>query len=248
MDPSNFRRRNAAGAPPRVPALDFDADPVWPVPPVIPGPWMDLPVASAAVLIADLLSAGTDAAPGTIHAARVQAPAFRRDILLIECLTARVSADGGGATLLFALGPEFVTLFDGTAPVVHALNAEAPPQLGERDELEAYLHFFGHVVCGEAGAFQILESADALPPHRASPVLTRLIEKSVEPLFPLARHDDGCQDVEAVVLYGATLFKVIFRVAPDGKVEMLEDDPMATDLPIGAFHILGGQRRALPPR
>ncbi|MCF4167701.1 hypothetical protein L2U69_18795 [Zavarzinia compransoris] len=245
---SNFRRRNAAGAPPKVPRLDFDPSPVWPVPPVTPGPWLDLPRESAAVLIADLLAAGTDAAPAAIHGVRVQAPAFRRDILLIECLTARVAADGGGATLLFALGPEFVALFDGTAPVIHALNAEAPPGLEERDALDAYLQFFGHVVCGEAGAFQILETADDLPPHPPSPVLARLIEKCVEPLLLLARHDDGSQDVEAVVLYGGALFKVIFRISRGGGVDMLEDDPMASDLPIGAFHIVDRERRAIAPR
>ncbi|MDD3446734.1 MAG: hypothetical protein PHS60_15105 [Zavarzinia sp.] len=200
--------------------------------------------------MAEIVAAGTNAIVRAVHGVRVQRPLFYPETMLVELLTRRPATEAGfdGGTMLFALGPGYIALLDGTSPVVHAINGETPPILDDVRALEAYLRFFGHVVCGEAGAFQIVATPDDLPPFVASPVVDKIIAATLSEPVLLARDGAGNQDMAATLLYSATLFDVVLRVSAAGTVDMIEDDPVATDLPMGAFHIIDGTRRVLLPR
>jgi hypothetical protein len=52
-----------------------------------------------------------------------------------------------------------------------------------------------------------------------------------QPVEAMGRDDQGHFRFDATVHYGGNLFKSLFAVSPDGKVEMLEDEPLAGDVP-----------------
>ena len=119
---------------------------------------------------------------------------------------------------------------NGTSPPIHAVNAKAPIQINEANVLD-YLRFFCFFVRGEEGPFHICEdAADPIIPQH--PAITPVVEATVRPASYVGKTDKGYFLCDAVVFYSNAIFIANFAVQPGGMIEMLDDEPIAADLPV----------------
>ena len=96
-----------------------------------------------------------------------------------------------------------------------------------------YLKFFCFFVRGEEGPFMIAEGmADPDMPTDLEPGMARVVEGSLHPVTLEGQDAEGNYEATAVVYYGNAMFSARFRIYKDGMVEMLDDDPIATNLPV----------------
>jgi hypothetical protein len=112
-----------------------------------------------------------------------------------------------GATALFPL--------DGTGTPIHGANKAAGLRLDEGNVLD-YLKFFTDNMVGEEGPFVIVEEPVAASSGQVFPAWPPRIEDC----------DGGGFICTACVLYDGAVFKSRFLVCLDGRVEMLDDDPI----------------------
>jgi len=125
------------------------------------------------------------------------------------------------------------TLFrlNGTSPPIHEVNAKAPIKVNENNVLE-YLRFFCFFVRGEAGPFYIAESMDdPNMPTDMDDTTRSVIEGTIREASFEGMNDQGHFLCDAVVFYSNALFIANFAVQPSGMIEMLDDEPIAADLP-----------------
>lgn len=121
---------------------------------------------------------------------------------------------------------------NGTSPPIHEINAKAPVKITEDNVLE-YLRFFCFFVRGEEGPFLIAEDMNnADMPKTMDPQTRSVIEGTVRPATYEGRNEQGFYLCDAVVFYANALFIANFAVQPTGMIEMLDDEPIAADLPI----------------
>lgn len=121
---------------------------------------------------------------------------------------------------------------NGTSPPIHEVNAKAPVKISEANVLE-YLRFFCFFVRGEEGPFLIAESMqDADMPKNMDPQTRSVIEGTIRPATYEGKNEQGFFLCDAVVFYSNALFIANFAVQPTGMIEMLDDEPIAADLPI----------------
>ncbi|MBL8637330.1 MAG: hypothetical protein JNN09_02410 [Alphaproteobacteria bacterium] len=126
------------------------------------------------------------------------------------------------------------TLFrlNGTSPPIHEVNAKAPVRITDQNVLE-YLRFFCFFVRGEEGPFLIAESMDdPYIPTNLDPKTRTVIEGTVRGASYEGRNEQGHFMCDAVVFYSNALFIANFAVQPSGMIEMLNDEPIAADLPV----------------
>jgi len=135
-----------------------------------------------------------------------------------------------GALRIYYLksGPTLVRL-DGASAPIHTFNEKAPIGLREQDTLD-YLRFFCFFVRGEGGAFYIVESASD-PMFSSQTGAASALEGVATPAVVTERGDDGRAICKAIVLYDRALFRSEFAVDSNGMIEMLDDEPLAQDLP-----------------
>lgn len=120
---------------------------------------------------------------------------------------------------------------NGTSPPIHEVNAKAPIKVTEENVLE-YLRFFCFFVRGEEGPFYIAESMDdPNMPTEMDDTTRSVIEGTVRPASYEGKNDQGHLLCNAVVFYSNALFYADFAVQPTGMIEMLDDEPIASDLP-----------------
>ncbi|HCQ70877.1 MAG: hypothetical protein CL570_07510 [Alphaproteobacteria bacterium] len=120
---------------------------------------------------------------------------------------------------------------NGTSPPIHEVNAKAPIKVTEENVLE-YLRFFCFFVRGEEGPFYIAESMDDPNiPTDMDETTQSVIEGTVRPASYEGKNDQGHMLCNAVVFYSNALFYADFAVQPSGMIEMLDDEPIASDLP-----------------
>lgn len=236
----NFRPRLSPESLAEAPALADDPGIPWPAPPVTPGIWVQPAPEAGRALLSRIAGSGLPALPPAVCRLRQQPSPFHADVLLLEVLVRP------GVSRIYALGGDFTAQFDGASPVLHEINKHAPPLLAELDAVHAYLFYFGNVVCGDDGVFQVVARLEDVPPFDGGDTVRLILARGIEPPVPLALHDDGAQDVEATMLYSGCLFRVIFRISPAGLVDIVEDDVLAADLPIGRFTYIGGERQVRP--
>jgi hypothetical protein len=121
---------------------------------------------------------------------------------------------------------------NGTSPPIHEVNAKAPIKITEKNVLE-YLRFFCFFVRGEEGPFYIAESmADTNMPAEMDETTRSVVEGTVRPASFAGMNDQGYYLCDAVVFYSNALFIANFAVQPTGMIEMLDDEPIAADLPV----------------
>lgn len=121
---------------------------------------------------------------------------------------------------------------NGTSPPIHDINAKAPVKITEDNVLE-YLRFFCFFVRGEEGPFLIAESMDdPYMPANMDPKTRAVIEGTVRAATYEGKNEQGQFMCDAVVYYSNALFIANFAVQPSGMIEMLDDEPIAADLPV----------------
>ncbi len=121
---------------------------------------------------------------------------------------------------------------NGTSPPIHEVNAKAPVKVNEQNVLD-YLRFFCFFVRGEEGPFYIAESmADPNMPVEMDATTRSVIEGTIRPASYEGMNEQGHFLCDAVVFYSNALFIANFAVQPSGMIEMLDDEPIAADLPV----------------
>lgn len=120
---------------------------------------------------------------------------------------------------------------NGTSPPIHEVNAKAPIKLTE-DNVADYLRFFCFFVRGEEGPFYALESVDdpLVPP--ADDTVLSVLGGTARSIGLSGKNEKGQFLADAVIFYSNAVFIADFAVHPTGMVEMLDDEPIAADLPI----------------
>jgi len=125
-----------------------------------------------------------------------------------------------------------LTRLDGTSPPIHMTNAEAPIKVTEDNVLD-YLRFFCFFVRGEEGPFLISETSDTYGlPKDMDDTTRKAVEGVMRPASYEGKNGDGHYLCDAIVFYSNALFLSNFAVQPSGMIEMMEDDPLVTDLPV----------------
>jgi hypothetical protein len=121
---------------------------------------------------------------------------------------------------------------NGTSPPIHEVNALAPVKITEENVLE-YLHFFCFYVRGEEGPFLIAESIDdPYMPKDMDDQTRSVVEGTIRPATYEGKNEQGFWLCDGVVFYSNALFIANFAVQPTGMIEMLDDEPIAVDLPV----------------
>lgn len=121
---------------------------------------------------------------------------------------------------------------NGTSPPIHEVNAKAPIKVTEENVLE-YLRFFCYFVRGEEGPFYIAEDmADPNMPQDMDDTTRSVIEGTIRGATYEGKNEQGHMMCDAVVFYSNALFFANFAVQPSGMIEMLDDEPIAADLPV----------------
>lgn len=125
---------------------------------------------------------------------------------------------------------------NGTSPPIHEVNARAPIRLTDEDA-GYYLSFFCLFVQGEEGPFYIIHDlADELLPAGAGSPQTagKPRGRTLGDIFRrpkyLGKSDTGSWRFSAMVYYSNAIFLTDFEVQPLGMVEMVDDQPLITDL------------------
>jgi ankyrin repeat protein len=137
-------------------------------------------------------------------------------------------------TRLFFLRDHVGNLYrlNGTSPPIHEVNATAPLKLNEAN-VRSYLRFFCFFVRGEEGPFYIAETMDdPLIPKATDDKTRKVLEGTVRPVSFEGYNEKGHFLLEGTVLYSNAMFIVHFAVQPAGMIEMLDDDPVAADMPL----------------
>jgi hypothetical protein len=124
-----------------------------------------------------------------------------------------------------------LTRLDGTSPPIHMMNAEAPIKVTEDNVLD-YLRFFCFFVRGDEGPFLISETMESYGLPQADDTTMKAIEGVLRPASYEGKNADGHYLCDAIVFYSNALFLSNFAVQPSGMIEMMEDDPLVTDLPV----------------
>jgi len=151
----------------------------------------------------------------TVKLLRIVDPAWANDRLVLYYLT-----DGSSLTRL-----------NGTSPPLHETNAKAPIQLSEAHVLD-YLRFFCFFVRGEEGPFYLAERLDdPIIRDAAGDPPAAALTQFIRPAEYLGRNEAGHFVCKGVVYYSNALFEAQFVIQPSGMVEMLDDEPVAADLP-----------------
>ncbi|MCB1562584.1 MAG: hypothetical protein KDJ75_03330 [Alphaproteobacteria bacterium] len=121
---------------------------------------------------------------------------------------------------------------NGTSPPIHEVNAKAPIKVNENNVLD-YLRFFCFFVRGEEGPFYIAESMDdPNMPQEMDETTRSVIEGTIRPATFEGMNEQGHYLADAVVFYSNALFIANFAIQPTGMIEMLDDEPIAADLPV----------------
>jgi hypothetical protein len=121
---------------------------------------------------------------------------------------------------------------DGTWEPIHEVNAKAQINITEETVLD-YLKFYCFFVRGEEGPFLIVEDVNKIHmPKNVDPNIRSVIVDMVRPANFEGKDKNGLFLCDAVVFYSNCLFVANFAIGPRGMIEMLDDDPIATDLPV----------------
>lgn len=156
---------------------------------------------------------------------------FYQDAFLLEARG--LDADGRPFTLNVVAHPKGGMTLDGTSPPIHELNAVLPVRLDTEEQAKAYLRFFTSGIQAELGPFIIVEkTSDLWWKSDCDTTESRaMLGLKLRPL-EITKAPQGGWNAESTMVYSNVLFNTTMRVAATGVVEMNEDLPLQTDLPI----------------
>lgn len=150
-------------------------------------------------------------------------------------------------------------------------EARSPLRLTDREEATSYLHFFCGCVHGEEGPFSIVETREQLHERWVSDQMPEGLADKIAPLrfapddvegttepgkangkagaplangaaHPAPAPENRQWSIHATLLYAHALFAAEFSVQPTGMIEMVEDDPLMTNLPFLRDGFIDGLR------
>jgi hypothetical protein len=124
-------------------------------------------------------------------------------------------------------------LLDGSSAPIHDANEADPVKVNEANALD-YLRFFCYFVHGDEGPFLIVENIDhpALDKAKIDDAKRKVIEDALRPAAFEGKTEAGAYEASAMVLYGNALFSARFSMTENGMIEMIDDEPVAADLPV----------------
>ena len=119
---------------------------------------------------------------------------------------------------------------NGVSPPIHEVNAKAPIAVSAANVL-AYLRFFCFFVRGEEGPFYVAEDPrdPLIPVHDA---IDGIFETTLRPATLEGTDEHGRFLCSAVIYYSNAIFIASFAIDPSGMLEMVDDEPIAADLPV----------------
>lgn len=121
---------------------------------------------------------------------------------------------------------------NGTSPPIHEVNAKAPVRINEENCID-YLEFFCFFVRGEEGPFLLAQTMeDTYVPKKLDEPSRAVFEGTIRPATFEGVDEPRNFLINAVVYYSNALFIANFKIMPTGMVEMLDDEPIAADLPV----------------
>lgn len=128
---------------------------------------------------------------------------------------------------------------------IHEINSKAPIKVTPENVLE-YLKFFCFFVRGEEGPFLVAETiTDPYMPANMDAQTKAVIEGTLREASFEGLDANGNYMCDAVVFYSNALFIANFQVQPNGFIEMLDDETIASDLPTRVDAPIGEVR---PPK
>lgn len=148
-----------------------------------------------------------------------------------------IDAKGDLYTTAILAGKGAAYRLDGTSPPIHKANASIPLNLKNAEDVAAYLRFFCSYVRdvgGGKGAFQIVENTGDLPWATSAPSelkndVGRLLRPFV--VWPDPPDGHGSWRAKATVQFSNAIFLAEFKIQNGGMVEMLDDKPVAANMP-----------------
>jgi hypothetical protein len=170
------------------------------------------------------------ASPTTATVEWAQIP-FYSTIALVRVNDTAWPANTGPFWFLAKQGRMF--LLDGSSAPIHDANEADPISVTEPKALE-YLRFFCYFVHGDEGPFLIVEDINhpAIDKTKLDDSTRKVIEGALRPAAFEGKTDEGNLEASAMVLYGNALFSARFSISSNGMIEMIDDEPVAADLPV----------------
>ena len=181
----------------------------------------------------DLINPIQDKFTANVETANVQWAQipFYKTVALVKVDDTTWPSNTGPFWFLAKQGKMF--LLDGSSAPIHDAN-EVDPILVTEDNALEYLRFFCYFVHGDEGPFLIVEDINhpALDTSKMEEATRKTIESTILPAAFEGKGEDGSFEASAMVLYGNAIFSTRFSLSGNGMIEMIDDDPIAADLPI----------------
>jgi len=226
----------------------------WSAPPLIPGPWKDIPPADGLALAIRIGAAMQEQGEGPgvwiteLQRLRTLPLKIYVNWLLGEAEVQLPDGNCGLANFLYGPGRRFV-LLDHVSQTLHRLNEHELVPLRSEALVAEYVRFYLCHSASNARRFQIVESpeqltyADGVPREQLPPAVADIRPLRVSPIA-LVRNVYTAT-VAAFVLYGETLYRAQYLVNGDA-VQMTDEQPLCK-LPVRA-ELLTGPLRILENR
>lgn len=230
---------------PRVAALALDSRVGWHLPPAFSGDWTDLQSDAAEYAVDRLRAAfpkawGEGVAEG-VRAVRRMGMSCYPGFDAVEVLFQFWDGDRQKKSQLALLGPDIAFWVTGSSPGLHELNGlrredgKAQLDISTEESAAEYLRFFCSAVHGDEGPFRVVPTSEELAAHMKTGKSIEIpdgVFSGSEMTRVEGEADEVAWEMDAVVLYADALFRSHFRIQRSGMVEMLEDNPIATGLPV----------------
>lgn len=120
---------------------------------------------------------------------------------------------------------------NGQSLPIHQMNELAPCSLNE-DNILDYVRFFCYFVRGEDGPFLVCEDIQDPCIPKGDAKTHAAIAGVVREANYQGKNEAGHYMVDAIIFYGNALFLSNFEIQPSGMIEMLNDEPMTSDLDV----------------
>jgi hypothetical protein len=189
--------------------------------------WSDVEDKSAVGILAELLDVDAAVLATAVHVSGQAAdlPFYKRWVLLK--IIGRPNEYIDMPETVFALWADGKRpqLLDGSNEALYAANEDEGLKLKPEQVLD-YIHYFLFVVRGDEGAFIPFEKAP-----KKVPAGSEAIAAMASPLVPAGTDEGGDYLYKGKIIYGTALFEATFSVDVGGQMSMLDDEPLAADVP-----------------